>query len=403
MATPTNGRRSERRGNYSLLMGLLVWIVVGFAAFSVDIALITMAELQAQATADAASHAALVAFRENLSVAEGNQAANFIMAVDKVAMGTAVIEPGYPQYGEYDFDLRTFSPGLGVGGSANAVRVQVSRQGGNSVQMLLAPMYPINYEEHDVIASAITAQQMRAIEIVVDMSCSMMPSGSTEVATSAVNISRVANLGFLDYLVARPQEGDMMGLTMFAQLASTAPSSTVKTGGNSNSGTSVPWQPLVEIETQQTAIRSRINGICNTQRTTQTVTTLCPAGWHPTTATIGSCTNPEPALKQAIHQLKTYTDDTYFRGLIFFSDGVPNCNGSGGGTDAISRAYAQATAAWNEDIHIWSILYHNGSFDPSFMNNMVRGIGFSQTSPNAADLPAMYQEVAKSLPTALVE
>ena len=68
MATLPNGGRSERRGNYSMLMGLLVWIVIGFSAFSVDIALITMAELQAQATADAASHAALVAFRENLSI-----------------------------------------------------------------------------------------------------------------------------------------------------------------------------------------------------------------------------------------------------------------------------------------------------------------------------------------------
>jgi hypothetical protein len=394
-------KRNERRGNYALLMGLLVWIVVGFAAFSVDIALITMAELQAQAAADAASHAALVAFRENFVVAEGNLAANFIMEMDKVAMGTAVIEPGFPQYGQYDFDVHAFNPGLTAMGSANAVRVRVSRKGPtNAVELLLAPMYPINKPTHDVIAESITSQQMRAIEVVVDMSCSMMGSSST----SAVNISRLANLGFLDYLVSHPQEGDMLGITMFAQQAATKPSAAAPGGGRSNVGTSIPWLPVGYIESNEEEMRDRINGICNTANKSQDPTALCPAGWHPVVKTIGSCTNGEPALKQAIYQLKTYTDTTYFRGLIFFSDGEPNCDASGAWDEvgAMNRSYAQATAAWNEDISVWTILFHNGWFDPAFMSNMVRGIGFAQISPNAADLPAMYQQVAKSLPTALV-
>jgi hypothetical protein len=86
------------------------------------------------------------------------------------------------------------------------------------------------------------------------------------------------------------------------------------------------------------------------------------------------------------------------------SDGVPNCNASGSWdeTSAYNRAVAQANAAWSQDIHIWTILFHNGYFDPSFMDDLVRGIGYSQISPNASDLPAMYEEVAKSLPTALV-
>jgi hypothetical protein len=209
---------------------------------------------------------------------------------------------------------------------------------------------------------------------------------------------------FLNYMDTHPQQGDMLGMTFFSQLASTQPSSGLKTGGNSNSGTSVPWLPLQLIDTNYANIESRINGICNTSNTSQAPTTLCPAGWHPTYATIGSCTNPEPAMKQAIHQLVTYTSTTYFRAIVFFSDGVPNCNASGGGTttDAKNRAYAQATAAWNNDISVWGILFHNGSFDPSFMNNMIRGVGFLQVSPDAADLPEMYEEVAESFPMAYV-
>jgi len=401
-------QRSERRGNYAIMMGVLVWIVVGFAAFSVDISLITMSELEGQATADASSHAALVGFRENYSTAAGNSAAQFMVSYNKVGMGTAIIEPGYPIYGQYDFALKTFSPGLAPDGSANAVKVRISRKNANTVKLLLAPMYPIGVPSHDVIAESITAQQQRAIEIVIDMSCSMMGTSST----SAVNVNRLANLGFLDYMVAHPQTGDMLGLTFFAQWAATAPTSALKSGSHTNANNSIPWQPLKLIKTDQSNIRDRMNGICNTNKSsTATGQTLCPAGWHPSDGTWGtsanaidSCTNPEPALAQAIYQLTTYTTTTYFRGLILFTDGEPNCNTSGGGTvaDASNRAYNQANIAWNNDISIWSILYHNGTFDPSFNQNMVRGIGFSQVSPNASDLPAMFAEVAQSLPTALV-
>ena len=51
-------KRRERRGNYSALMFSLMEIVVGFGALSVDVSLITMSELQVQATSDAAAHAA---------------------------------------------------------------------------------------------------------------------------------------------------------------------------------------------------------------------------------------------------------------------------------------------------------------------------------------------------------
>jgi hypothetical protein len=397
MSATEGSRRVDRRGNYTILVGSLMFVVVGFAAFSVDIAMITMAELQAQAAADAASHAALIAFRQNNVVTEGNSAANFIMGVDHVAMKSAVIEPGYPEYGQYDFELRTFSPGLSTRGGANAVRVEVSRRDANAVQMLLAPL--IGYDDKDVTAQAITAQQERAIMLVQDMSCSMMDSTTT----SAVNISRLANQTFLSYLMSHPQEGDMLGLAMFAQLAARPPASGTPAGSGTNTFTTVPWAPLLLVDGNASLLHVRIDGICNTQTTTQP----CPISgqYHPTTATIGSCTNPEPALGQAINELTTKTDDTYFRGIVFMSDGVPNCGASGATdtTSATNRAYAQANAAWNEDISIWSILYHNGDFDPAFMDAMVRGSGFSQISPDAADLPAMYEEVAKSLPTALVE
>lgn len=412
--SPQNLPRDERRGNYSMLMGSLLVVVVGFSAFSVDISLITMAELQVQSTTDAAAHAALVTFQKNFSVSEGNSAAGFIVNYDKVAMGTATIDPGYPQYGTYDFDLRTFSPGLAADGSANAVRVKSSRVGGNAVQLLLAPMLGVN--KADVTATSISAQETRAVMLVQDMSCSMMDLGwngskyySLNQTSSAVNMGRIANLAFLDYFWTHPQDGDMMGLTMFGEFANVAPTNGAPYGARANSVNQAPWLPLVEVATNYTPIQTGINGICNTfaaqpcplsganhpvayKPYNQYYQSTWPTSWD-----IGSCTNPDPAMDQAIEQLKT-TDDSYFRGMLFFSDGVPNCGtGFAGGGSATTRAYARADEAWANDIHIWTVLYHNGSFNPSFMSDLVRGVGYYQGSQNPADLPEMYESVGESI------
>ena len=102
------------------------------------------------------------------------------------------------------------------------------------------------------------------------------------------------------------------------------------------------------------------------------------------------------------------------------SDGVPNCDEEGNFDegDAIDRAQDAADLALLNGMSIWTVLFHNGSFDPEFMGcdptdangdgvpdnrGLTRGIGFCQSSPNASDLPQMYRQVAESLPTAFVQ
>src|SRR5689334_5431508 len=114
-------RRDSERGNYSMLMGVMAVVLIGFAAFSVDISLITMAELECQATADAASHAALVAWRRNFVTSDGDSAATFAVNYDPIAMGHGTLDAGYPVYGTYDFAVKAFTAGLNSDGSGNAV------------------------------------------------------------------------------------------------------------------------------------------------------------------------------------------------------------------------------------------------------------------------------------------
>jgi hypothetical protein len=385
----TRWKRGERRGNYAMMMGGLMFIMVGFAAFAVDIGLITMSELQAQATADAASHAALVMFRETHdwgadpgpAIIAGDAAAQWIIDHNDVGLGTATIQSGFPSYGEFDFSTGLFLPGIPVNGGANAVRVAVERTGANSVNLLLAPMLGVS--THDVDAEAVTAQQRRAIMLVQDMSCSMM-DGGLGAGNGAIHVSREANRVFLNYLNDRPIDGDMLGIAVFAHHGA------AEDGSATQTRTDTPWAQLREIETNFAYLDAKIDGLCSTSPI------WCPTGGVMPSPDIGTCTNPGVAMAMATEDLIERTDaSTFFRGMVVMSDGVENCT--------TYAAFDEADTAWTNDVHVWSIVFHNGSFDADYMNAIVRGIGFSQNSPDAADLPIMYEEVAKSLPTTLVD
>lgn len=380
----------SRRGNYSLMMGGLLFVVVGFAAFAVDLALITMANLQIQATSDAAAHAALVAFRQSHQRSDGDAAAAFIVSANRVAMGTAMIDPGYPQYGTYDFVVRAFDPEDDPE-IANAVRVRLSRSDENAVEMVLASI--LGYPRHDVRAEAVSATQERAIMLVQDMSCSMMAAGED----SAVNLSRLANRSFLDFLHENTQVGDRIGLAMFAQFGVVEPITAPP--WRTDDPLDRPWAPLLSVQQDFEVLAERIDGICNTADGQPCVLTGAP---HPTADDIGQCTNPAIAVEQALNEILAETDPSFLRGIVFMSDGLPNCSADGPDAEAAQRLRDVIGAACVNGIHVWSVVYHNGSFDAGLMDDLDCGFGFSRVTPDAADLAAMYQEIARSLPLVIV-
>lgn len=389
-----------RRGNYSFLMGGALVGILGFAALAVDISLINMAELQAQATADAASHAALLAYRHDTSgttvgaKAAAQQAAEFMLERNSVAMGHADLST--IRYGQYDRLAATFTNGPSPAGTINAVEVDVERASGNAVNLLLAPMFGVT--THDVDSRSITAQQERAIVLVQDWSCSMNGGSFPR----PIDISRRATWGFLDFMVANPQDGDMFGITGYAQfgVAEDLTAVSVNTGP--------PWAQLSLIETAIPYLREQVAQICNSELgcETDTETNTDPVvHTGPDVGTIGNCTNPGIAMQQAVEELRTRTSNTYFRGMLVMSDGLFNCTTAGWNTtQAALDAVAAANLAYDtHDIHIWTILYHNGSFDADQLGDLTRGLGFAQASNDVADLPGMYAAVAAALPTAIVD
>lgn len=415
--------RDSRRGNYSMLMGVMIFVVLGFAAFAVDISLIATAEMQVQATADAASHAALVAHRNDSTgdrEVSARDAANFMLERNGVGMGLADLDD--IRFGTYDVSKQAFCEGCGLNGTVNAVEVDVSRANDNAMGLFLAPLFGVNVYELD--ASSTTAQQQRAIMLVQDFSCSMNNGNYPR----PIDISRRASVLFLDYMTNYNQAGDMLGLAGYAEWGVLGPPRsdpyTRRAGGASISRGGLggffanllalidqllgratgyndrPFAELSYVAEDQQYLRNMFAGICSTDHgcpddpsTNSTVDTL-----HPTRQQIGGCTNPSIAMDQAVEELITKTDSSYFRGIVVMSDGRFNC---GGGNNAAQNV---ADLAFDQHgIHVWTVLFAAGSGGADQMSDLVRGYGTFSQSPNVDDLPEIYAGIAASLPTAIVE
>ncbi|MEQ1565109.1 MAG: TadG family pilus assembly protein [Myxococcota bacterium] len=381
--------RAGRRGNYSILFALTLVMVMGFGALSVDVSLMTMARLQAQAAADSASHAGLVTYLQAADVPTGETAgavaAQWVVDHANVGLGTPTLKAA-PEFGTWNFaaPIPAFG-GVDPGDTPNAVRVTVQRVGGNSVPLMLAPF--LGVADFEVEATSIAAQEMRALAVVQDMSCSMMGG-------PAVHESRFAVEAFFDYIaVKRPQPGDLFALTMYA-------SSATKVAGCSPCATTdpmdAPWLPLMPVKGNFNTISAAIDGICDTTTAATCGTVLGVPSPHPLSGDIGQMTNPEPAMLQAVEQLVSGADENYFRGMVVFSDG--NANEGNGQAGAVSAA----DLAWANDINIWTILLTNGGASPANMMALTRGVGFYQGSGDPTEIKAMFEEVARSLPTTFV-
>jgi len=411
---------ASRRGNYTLFMGFAVLVVVGFAAIAVDISLISMGSMQSQAAADAASHAALVAHRNDPSTdmdarkVTATAAANFFLVRNEVGMGTADLDD--IRFGVYDASTRKFEQDAGLNGTVNSVEVDISRRGGNAMGLLLAPIIGVN--THELASSATVAQQQRAVMLVQDFSCSM---NSGPDAGRAIDISRNASTLFLDYMTDYNQAGDMLGLAGYAEHGVLGPPREEEDIGASIGGASAfptlatlidklfdrattsvdrPFVELSYVAEEQAYLRSMFKSICSTEHgcpddplTGSTVDTP-----YPTAAKVGTCTNPAIAMRQALEELTSDADPSYFRAMVVMSDGLFNCAGG------INAARAVADEAYNlHGIHIWTVLLTTGSGSADQMREITRGYGTLSETPEVSELPKIYADIAASLPTAIVD
>ncbi|MBN2800873.1 MAG: VWA domain-containing protein [Deltaproteobacteria bacterium] len=171
---------SSRRGNTTMVFALSMPVILGFTALAIDWGMVSMARLQAQSAADAASLAGAVFFQDPSRAQEVAQAyaeANGINGMDSV-----IVDDSYV-YGDWDTDARTFTALSGKEG-ANAVRVSVRA----TVPMHFSAMFGLHaFDVVETAGAGPTAIKGRAPDtvIVLDVSSSMNSTEMRDARTAA--------------------------------------------------------------------------------------------------------------------------------------------------------------------------------------------------------------------------
>ena len=391
--------RPHRRGNYSLFMGVMVPVVFGFLAIGLDISYIQLSHTQAQHVADAASHAAFVAWRaadEDVRDEVAWTAAQYIVDQNRVGFGHAGLDR--VTIGGWDPDEKRFYED---GRYQNAARVELSRAGGNRIDLMLAPV--MGKTAPNIYGDAVTAGRTREIMIAQDI------TGSYRFD---IDSARAANLAFLEYLMENPYPGDRIGMTTFV-----------------GDVEDVPFDPIDYIEGNEGDIWTRWTTLesCNCE----------PRGWDE-----GDCvssylgvidwvllgfdlcwewwcddnygnvneqphmqncfepaaqTAPGPGIEQAVDQLVAVGNPTSFQAIIVNHDGLPCCGGLT--SERTAATVAAVDRAWSEGIHVWVVAFNEGGdADFSFLEGLPRGQGTFYETPDPDDLTGIMLEIAASIP-----
>lgn len=193
-------RRRGRRGAYVVLFALVITILLGFGALAIDGSMYRFGVVEAQDVADAAAHAAVLTLKRTGSEADATLAAQTVTAANKIAGLTAEFES--IAFGTWDTDAFAFTPG---GSPINAVKVEVGRTGEQAVGFGLAPV--LGYESADILEPSVAAT--RALEVVLVMDITV----SWEQRNFA--LAREAAVAFLDVLHQNHGEADMIGMSVF--------------------------------------------------------------------------------------------------------------------------------------------------------------------------------------------
>ena len=413
----------DRRGNYMMLMGAMLPMFVGFAALAVDVSYINMAHVQAQHTADAASHAAFVGFRSSNDFDVGNAAADFILEQNLVGNREGVIPAGQLRYGTWDFDAGTFTES---GDYVNAAQATVVRSVGesNALDLFFAPL--LGYSRWDVDGNGVTAGRTRQIMLVQDVSCSFE-------GKDILN-ARDADIAFLEYLNNNPYPDDMLGMSLF--------------GGRS-------WYPVLQeldhVASGYGAAGAAPDGKPNSMLARFQALDYCDGlpDWSTPSPTWGSRCNTTQArgLFQAREQFTAHGDSREFQAVILISDGLPNqglvhggngradserainqlwgrdgagndrrdwsvsvvecpsrwsrCSGDGPGADHYTTTTYDTT--FDGGVHVWTVTFNDGGGDFSWMGTLTRGMGRAYETPNSDDLDDIMIEIASSIPVVLTE
>ncbi len=212
----------RRQGNYSILLGLIIVVILGFGALAIDIAYMRYAQAQAQDVADAAAQAGVIVLRLTGDEAQAHAAAQAVISANNVvgqSPDTVSI-----RFGNWDAETTDYDPSCDddcVGSTdrscdddcfiypaqaaPNACEAKVTRSGGSAIDYLLARVF--GKTSFDVTGKGTAATRSFQILLVLDITGSWHEDKFAD--------AREAVLLALDMLAESSSGVDEVGMTIF--------------------------------------------------------------------------------------------------------------------------------------------------------------------------------------------
>lgn len=431
--TRLNARPVTRRGNYSMMLAIVIIAMLGFGALAIDIAYMRLAQAQAQDIADAASQAALIVLRQTGETSQAEAAANRIIQSNHVAG-----EP--PTMTSIDFgnwDDTVADPTFTTGGAAapNAVRVTVGREGSDGVSYMLARIF--GKDRFDVNASAVSATRSFQIAFVLDITGSWHENKFAD--------ARDAMLTALDMLTESASGVDEIGMTIFTNRYAWeyTPFTQVAVGGNA-AALRTEWEKLnIASKAPVGSFNSNTtDGVDCDSSYSDDFTSPQEGGCYPDMPreyTDEPGTDHSTGMLLAKQMFEERANTATYRAMIIVTDGKPNDLGAGSGDIRASQGYTEdrwreylgpvprdkqdirdESIAASQDlwldlaVHTWlvSLVAYDGQMmqDPpedqgatEVSDGVPQGDGYYRIASSSDELVEILSQIISEMPLAIVE
>ncbi|MEZ4234590.1 MAG: TadG family pilus assembly protein [Myxococcota bacterium] len=381
----------------------MIFVLMLFAAMAVDIGVVRLAISQDQDVADAASQAALLTLRTSGSESVAREAAEHVVGMNLVAGGIPQLQD--IQFGVWDNGA--FSPS----NVPNAVRVTTGRD----VPMAIARLW--GWHVRPVSRSSVSAARALHVVLVMDITNSWSQSNFAN--------ARAAAVAFYDHIDAVAGPDDKIGMVVFTgqygvehtPLMSLEDADAVHVRDN--------WNQLRTASKAGTPANNS-NG-CNVYSGTKLndfsnpYNGCFPNMWREYIDESG--TDHTTGLEMARAMFSENDDPTVYRAVLVLTDGDPN--GTGAHTQraaahydetrwryyktgvrrstnqVISDSQSLSATMWDErEINIWAVSFVASA---TWLNDVVQGDGYFTRTSSSSALVAIFEDVAESLPVAIVQ
>lgn len=396
---------ARRRGSYTVLFGVMIVTILGFGALAVDVSWVRLAQSQAQDVADAASQAALIQLKRTGSADAALHAAEEVVARNTVAGHPATLQ---------EFELGTWNDGDFTVSAVNrnAVRAQVGR----TMDMLLAPLF--GWFVSDVRAEAISANRTLHVVLAVDITNSWCQQDFEKARAAAVR--------FLEVIGGAHGPHDLVGMTVFTGRFGVEHTPMRLISDALFDGTYEDWANLRTASKAGTMKASfgacgSDNGctlLTGTNQNNFAMADCYPNMWREFRDESG--TDHAVGLDMARQMFQTAYDPAAYRALIVLTDGNPNTVG------AHTQRGAYQETRWNyiktpkarssevvksdsqllaremheqDEVDIWAVSF---VADAYWMEDVAQGSGYYVRTHDADALVPIFEDIAESLPLAIV-